>query len=421
MLCKILLQRPFPASSCFALRRFLWIKCTFDFFFCGFNMQLALNLEPEVKRIGIWPFSRFFEAFHRSGRAWQGSSDSKGRVDTTTATYITFKLRTWLEWVDSVVSVICWWSFGLPSKESSGKIAHRRGTRAQDAICRLKLLQVLHWMISSRRWERLSNKRHLCCYIIEKIDCRPLPKPKGTMYQTGVPLDPNRAAKPSNLTFWNINEIQRLDAFTCDARWTPWLSRWMLSKSRWMLSKNPKEIWQRRNPAEWVEMVWVVTANCCCFFAAWSEFTKQFNNLGDVSSELVATEVKSLAEALEKSQVQTKFRKSSLFRSGSWEVSVDCFVNYCGRFNRIRMKASFFVSKFEASTLADVQALQTLVEEGEPAQKVGMVMQNHVILNVKRVTTKSKKRKLKLIWKRKFIAGLEALRWCTWHCLLQDA
>ena len=75
---------------------------------------------------------------------------------------------------------------------------------------------------------------------------------------------------------------------------------------------------------------------------------------------------------------------------------MDCFVN-CGRFNRIRMKASFFMSKFEASTLADVQALQTLVEEGEPAQKVGMVMQNHVILNVKRVTAKSKKRKLKLI------------------------
>ena len=45
------------------------------------------------------------------------------------------------------------------------------------------------------------------------------------------------------------------------------------------------------------------------------------------------------------------------------------------------MTASFFVSEFEVSTLADVQALQTLVEEGESAQKVGMVMQNHVILN----------------------------------------
>ena len=49
-----------------------------------------------------------------------------------------------------------------------------RSTWAQDAICRL--LQVLHWMISSRRWECLSawdaNKRHLCCYIIEKTDCK---------------------------------------------------------------------------------------------------------------------------------------------------------------------------------------------------------------------------------------------------------
>ena len=45
------------------------------------------------------------------------------------------------------------------------------------------------------------------------------------------------------------------------------------------------------------------------------------------------------------------------------------------------MTASVFVSEFEVSTLADVQALQTLVEEGESAQKVGMVMQNHVILN----------------------------------------
>ena len=45
------------------------------------------------------------------------------------------------------------------------------------------------------------------------------------------------------------------------------------------------------------------------------------------------------------------------------------------------MTASFFVSEFEVSTLADVEALRSLVEEGEPAQKVGMVMQNHVILN----------------------------------------
>ena len=73
------------------------------------------------------------------------------------------------------------------------------------------------------------------------------------------------------------------------------------------------------------------------------------------------------------------------------EVSVDCFVNYCGRFSRIRMTASFLVSNFEVSTLADVQALRTLVQEGESAQKVGMVMQNHVILSVN----------------------------ASWHCLLQ--
>ena len=32
------------------------------------------------------------------------------------------------------------------------------------------------------------------------------------------------------------------------------------------------------------------------------------------------------------------------------EVSVDCFVNYCGRFSRIRMTASFLVSNSEVST-----------------------------------------------------------------------
>ena len=89
----------------------------------------------------------------------------------------------WNELTVMLRSVIWWWSFGLPSKESSGKIVQRRGTRTQDAICRLKLLQALHWMISSRRWEWLSNKKHLCCCIMEKSDCRPLPKPKGTMYQ----------------------------------------------------------------------------------------------------------------------------------------------------------------------------------------------------------------------------------------------
>ena len=61
---------------------------------------------------------------------------------------------------------------------------------------------------------------------------------------------------------------------------------------------------------------------------------------------------------------------------------MDCFVNYCGRFSTIRMTASFLVSNFEVSTLADVQALRTLVQEGESAEKVGMVMQNHVILSI---------------------------------------
>ena len=42
------------------------------------------------------------------------------------------------------------------------------------------------------------------------------------------------------------------------------------------------------------------------------------------------------------------------------------------------MTASFLVSNFEVSTLADVQALRTLVQEGESAQKVGVVMQNRV-------------------------------------------
>lgn len=59
----------------------LWGSCESNahLIFFSFNMQLALTLEPEVKRVGIRPFSPFFEAFHRSGRAWQGSSDSKGQ------------------------------------------------------------------------------------------------------------------------------------------------------------------------------------------------------------------------------------------------------------------------------------------------------------------------------------------------------
>lgn len=216
----------------------LWGSCELFFFFSGFNTKLALTLEPEVKR-GIWPFSPILRGLPQK---WQSMARLKwlkrpGWIppDHGHLHHISWHSNwghDWNELTMMVWSVICWWSFGLPSKESSGRIAQRRGTRTQDAICRLKLLQVLHWMISSRRCECLSvwdaNKRHLCCYIIEKPNCRPLPKPKGT----------NSTNRCSSHVFR-------------DARWPPW--------QLWMLSKNPKEIWRNGETLpNWVQVVWVV-------------------------------------------------------------------------------------------------------------------------------------------------------------------
>ena len=155
MLCKIL-QRHFPGSSCFALR-FLWIKCTFDFFQFQYAAYSHLgNRSEESRNTALQPILRGLP------QKWQSMARLKwikrpGWIPLWPLTSHSNWGHDWNELTVMLRSVIWWWSFGLPSKESSGKIVQRRGTRTQDAtFCRLKLLQALHWMISSRRWEWLS-------------------------------------------------------------------------------------------------------------------------------------------------------------------------------------------------------------------------------------------------------------------------
>ena len=102
MLCKIL-QRHFPGSSCFALR-FLWIKCTFDFFQFQYAACSHLGTRSEESRnTALQPILRGLP------QKWQSMARLKWLkrpgVDTTVATDITFKLRIWLEWVDGDVAI----------------------------------------------------------------------------------------------------------------------------------------------------------------------------------------------------------------------------------------------------------------------------------------------------------------------------